>query len=312
MLYCPDCGTRQIASRERRSRLRGSRGRHPVSHFVITETRGDVAVEVPWNRMVRVGRHPSTDLTLLDGSVSRFHAELITTEDGCVVRDLDSSNGTFVNGVSVRELTLRDGDEMRFGSVTFRVREMSPEEVRERPAKKRRRRPKPRKEVSIEHSVDMARSPRLGVLMELAQALARQDDTEKILEALVEHALDMTGADRASIAFAQGDEISTGVYRARKAAPQAEHRVPRSIARHCLTERVAVLTESADTDERFQGDSIVTLGVRSAMCVPIIARDGHALGVCYVDQIESKDPFRADDLSYLVALTGIAVAALNR
>jgi pSer/pThr/pTyr-binding forkhead associated (FHA) protein len=67
--------------------------------------------------VTRVGRLPDCGVQLGDASVSRHHAEVRSRGDGFVVVDLGSTNGTRVNGVRVDERELRDGDEVRFGTV---------------------------------------------------------------------------------------------------------------------------------------------------------------------------------------------------
>jgi hypothetical protein len=65
---------------------------------------------------VVVGRSPDCDITIVDSNVSRRHAEIQPRGDGFVVVDLDSTNGTRVNGVRVGERELHDGDELAFGN----------------------------------------------------------------------------------------------------------------------------------------------------------------------------------------------------
>ncbi len=68
-----------------------------------------------------VGRSGRCDLRLPDVDTSRRHAEIVATDDGFVVRDLASTNGTFVNGERIAEYRLRPGDRIQIGSntVTF-------------------------------------------------------------------------------------------------------------------------------------------------------------------------------------------------
>ena len=66
---------------------------------------------------VFIGRTPDNALVLDDGSVSRRHASLLHGAEGWLLKDLGSTNGTFVNGVRVREALLRDGDRVRVGGV---------------------------------------------------------------------------------------------------------------------------------------------------------------------------------------------------
>src|SRR5687767_11745264 len=56
-----------------------------------------------------IGSHPSNELVLRDAAVSRFHCEVRCERDAVLIRDLDSRNGTFVEGVRVREAWLRPG-----------------------------------------------------------------------------------------------------------------------------------------------------------------------------------------------------------
>jgi hypothetical protein len=71
-----------------------------------------------------VGRNPDSDLQLPVGTVSRRHAEVERVEDGWMVRDLHSENGTWVNGERIWERRIVDGDEVQFGTVRllFRAR----------------------------------------------------------------------------------------------------------------------------------------------------------------------------------------------
>jgi hypothetical protein len=82
---------------------------------------------LPDGRRVRLGEHPTvlgrnSDCTvpLADPRASRRHAEIRATADGFLVVDLDSMNGTKVNGVPVREHVLHDGDEIAVGAIVMR------------------------------------------------------------------------------------------------------------------------------------------------------------------------------------------------
>jgi len=67
-----------------------------------------------------IGRTRDCDLCLTDLSVSRMHALLVRREDGWVLNDLGSHNGTRLNGWLVREpVQVRPGDRVEFGSMAF-------------------------------------------------------------------------------------------------------------------------------------------------------------------------------------------------
>ena len=74
-----------------------------------------------------VGKAPAySDVVLADPSVSRVHARIYKGEDGCIeIRDLDSTNGTYINGEKMEpneKRRVQRGDEVRFGNVEYEYR----------------------------------------------------------------------------------------------------------------------------------------------------------------------------------------------
>jgi pSer/pThr/pTyr-binding forkhead associated (FHA) protein len=69
----------------------------------------------------RIGRDPECDFRLNHPTISTYHCELILSADGVVLRDCDSTNGTFVNGHPVDEVWLEAGQQVRFGDVELVV-----------------------------------------------------------------------------------------------------------------------------------------------------------------------------------------------
>ncbi len=76
----------------------------------------------------RIGRAPDNDVILDREDVSRYHAELLVTDDGLRVRDLGSTNGTFVNAVRITEAGLEPGDSLVVGSSLMLVVDLDPKE----------------------------------------------------------------------------------------------------------------------------------------------------------------------------------------
>ena len=69
-----------------------------------------------------IGRNPTTDVTLLDESISREHAIVLfdASAGTSSIEDLQSTNSTKVNGKRVRTTALNDGDEIQIGHTRFR------------------------------------------------------------------------------------------------------------------------------------------------------------------------------------------------
>jgi hypothetical protein len=72
---------------------------------------------------VRIGRLPDCAIPLSDTQASRHHAEVRATDHGFAIVDLDSLNGTSVNGVVVHEKDLEDGDVITIGETAIRYEE---------------------------------------------------------------------------------------------------------------------------------------------------------------------------------------------
>ena len=67
-----------------------------------------------------IGRSADCGIVVADARASRQHAEIRAQGNGFVVHDLDSMNGTLVNGTAIREHPLADGDEVRLGNTVLR------------------------------------------------------------------------------------------------------------------------------------------------------------------------------------------------
>ena len=91
------------------------------ARFVLRMIEGVSAIGVySLEGTVRIGRGDENEILLADRSVSRAHAVVAVDGSEPIVRDLGSTNGTFVNGERVRTRGLRNGDELKFGNTHMR------------------------------------------------------------------------------------------------------------------------------------------------------------------------------------------------
>src|ERR1700733_6931920 len=94
--------------------------------YRLTPATGDQTYDLRAGTLLVVGRALTSDIPVFDPTISRRHAEVVCGEEGVEVRDLGSSNGTFVNGAKVETARLSPGDVVSFGKVPFRLTEVSP------------------------------------------------------------------------------------------------------------------------------------------------------------------------------------------
>jgi len=90
----------------------------PVAQWVLVWPGGVVPFG---DTALVIGRSKDCDVPLADGNVSRRHAEIGRSADGFMLRDLDSTNGTTVNGRRVKSATVGEGDEIMLGTSTLRI-----------------------------------------------------------------------------------------------------------------------------------------------------------------------------------------------
>ena len=78
------------------------------------------------------GRNATNDFRIHDATVSSFHCEIVVSEDTVLVRDLGSTNGTYIDGQQVQEAPLQPGQILRLGSADLRLEE---EQASQEPAR---------------------------------------------------------------------------------------------------------------------------------------------------------------------------------
>src|SRR5213082_560122 len=308
--------------------------------FKLLSTTGEQSIDLQPGRNVVVGRAVTSDVPIYDPTISRRHAEVALTDGGVKVKDAGSSNGTFLNGARITEAIAAENDVITFGKVAFRVKEVSAPAARPqvvpsvsaeftgaKPAGGTIVRQLP---VSVSggvpaivtaapsgashlkvsaKSLEELREKKLELLLEISKELSKQQELDRLLDKVVEFTFQVMNVDRVSILLL---EAATGelVPRISKGG-SASTRVPSSIARKVVEDRVAILSDNTAADERFKGKSILIQNVRSAMCTPLIGTDQKVLGILYVDNLTATHSFSDDDLKFLIAFGSLAAVAIE-
>ena len=109
--------------------------------FKLLSTSGDQSIDLQLGRTLVVGRAVTSDVPIYDPTISRTHAEIALTAGGVKLKDLGSSNGTFLNGARVTEAEAGENDIVTFGKVAFKVISVT--------------RPAPRPQRSEEHTSEL-------------------------------------------------------------------------------------------------------------------------------------------------------------
>ena len=248
------------------------------------------------------------NIRLHDTEISRHHAQIVRTKDGFLLRDLQSSNGTFLNGQRVDSYAMKSGDVIRIGQSELLFSATTPAAVPEADLSGKINLSGPDQAAdasaivsAIKHSQgsQFLRYPEragsqwlenslrnLGVLYETSQAITRITDTEELLDHIIGLIFKSIQADRACILLKDTDTGKLKPTAVRYQRPMHNDEriiISRTIVDWVLRQDQGVLVLDAARDQRFRASHSVTeMGIREAICVPMQGRHD-TLGVIYVD-----------------------------
>jgi serine phosphatase RsbU (regulator of sigma subunit)/pSer/pThr/pTyr-binding forkhead associated (FHA) protein len=273
---------------------------------------------------VTVGRSRESDIFLPDQWLSRHHAAIEEREDGYWVSDLNSKNGTLLNGEPVRDWRrLRPGDVITLGehTLTFCAEGGEPEEEEREPEGTRVFSVKELSAINTRPAIDPAELQRqnrvLAILSKAASELIVHQPLDKLFDTILNLLLEAVGAERGAILLLEGAPPHPVIKASRSRSGDPLSRVSRSIARRAMEERVSLLLPNVLEDVRFKSeDSILASGIRTAMCAPLwFTATGEGkdsvIGLVYVDSLQHAHAFTEDDLRALTALANVAAAKIE-
>jgi len=274
-----------------------------------------------------LGRN-SPDLPLTDNTVSRRHAQLMKKNGTWVLYDLNSANGTYVNGVKVSSTSeLKQGDQIKCGS-TLIVFGGEPTGISGELGGSL----KIDENGNLIESAIMATVPsmedsviiagpeassaveNLRILYDLSIAISSIFDRHQLLERVMDIIFNNLPADRGFILLNRSEEeeeeLNPEVIRYRSKEHTGKITVSHTIVNYVLDKKEGVLCSNAMRDPRFtKGKSVHNYGIHSALCVPVMARD-QAIGVIYVDTTVATHTYAGEQLRLLTAIglhTGLAI-----
>ena len=261
-----------------------------------------------------IGRETSANLCLADASVSRRHSKIEKAEDGFVITDLESLNGTFVNDVPVKTRRLDHGDRVRIGDSQFLFLTHEGEATSKSSDVKL-----DEAHVVSGSTVQIRFDDALYLMARDLSALTKVSTTinsirglDDLLERLLELLFEVVPAQRGAILLTNEGSFETslvfGLDRAR-GKDQAVN-VSRTIVRQVLRDGVALLSTDAAADSTVATESLISARSHSVMCVPLVNLN-RTLGVLYLDTTYARDQFSREHMQLVAAIAGIAAVAIE-
>ena len=266
---------------------------------------------------MRVGRSSGNGVQLLDGTVSKEHAELTLDSGRWFIRDLGSRNGTRVNGKEATSpLPLAAGDQLEIGHVALRITsgedaegtkfstsenvgaalELKVSDVLRRPTSS---------------GVDSGRL--LHLLAEAGQLLVLPRPLPETCESLLGFVEKAVPASRLVILLRHPEtgelqQMAARYHGGRAHEPLA---LSQTITRTVLADNTAVITSDATNDPRFLAQhSIIAQAIHSAMAVPLFDNE-RVLGILYVDSLSPGVLYGQPELELLTLLANMAAVKIT-
>lgn len=263
---------------------------------------------------IALGRDVANGVLLHDSEVSRRHADLLLEDGQCTIVDLNSANGTFINSRRVERQVLHSGDRIQVGRTLLIytstddgdevelasevdivgqqsgaggsriVQSLSPEAGSNLLAER-----------ADADSPWLARArSNLQVMYRTALAVSHTLDIDQLLHRIMDLIFEWVESDRGCIMLLdrETDELLPKVRRNRQGVRADEKIIiSRTIIEYVMEKKEGVLTSDAREDDRFEAaGSIVKMGVREAICVPMQGRYG-IVGLIYIDTYTAPGRF---------------------
>ncbi|MCI0341211.1 MAG: GAF domain-containing protein, partial [Planctomycetales bacterium] len=270
---------------------------------------------------VVVGRAEECRLRLAGSDVSRRHCRVVRSGGGYAVQDLGSQNGTRVNGERVEERPLRPGDRIEVGSAVLFFDRTGHAAVDGETGEKSAgaldltfHRSKEIYGAGPDTVEDWRRErEQLLRLSDVAMALAHETDLAALLERIMDAAVALSGAERGFVILFEGESLEVKVSRnlRRETLSRPEFSVSRSVVQKvAVTGRSVCLSDAAEAEGFEEAQSIVNLGLRSVLCVPLLLQ-GKTLGALYLDHCTKRGAFGTAEERLLRLFGSQAAVALD-
>lgn len=275
---------------------------------------------------VSIGRESANVVSVSHRSVSRRHCLIKRQVDEFRICDLDSYNGTFVNGIPIKEQTLAHADQIRVGSIALLFFLSEGEDpapgnlVRLDDSKvvtqsTRQMRP----EALLHQTEQIWQQPRendrvardLAALLKIGSRINLLRHTEELEREILDSIFEVVPADRGAILLSQEQKEFSSLYGRDRADEGKPVNISRTVVDRVLSEGVAILSNDIRTSETLSNaESLLAAQITSLMCVPLIVFE-KVTGVIYLDTSDPIVQFDEVHLQLLAGVAGIAAVSLE-
>jgi len=291
-----------------------------------------------------LGRHPDCHIVIEVGAVSRNHCQVVREGGHYYIEDLGSRNGTFVNEDAEKlegRRELKTGDVIRVCDVSFTFSSDAPAPaaapgstapvvrmldgaglgafLADDEGRTTGSTIMSKLEVSSTSrggaALTASAEVKLAALVEITQSLGRAISLDDVLPQVLKSLFKIfVQADRGFIVLLSPDgKLVPRWVRLRREDAHDTLRISRTIIRHVMDSKEAILSADAASDERFEmSQSIADFRIRSMLCAPLLDSEGQAFGALQIDTLDQRQRFTKEDLELLVSTASQAALAIQQ
>ncbi|KFL36707.1 GAF domain-containing protein [Arenimonas donghaensis] len=233
---------------------------------------------------LQVGRAPPSEWLIDHPSVSRSHARLEPEDGGWRLVDLDSKNGSFIDGTPAGGRRLPRNAWLRFGDVTCELLDVDEQSLARAGARRIER-----QTASVLHQ----------------RAIEQSGAPSDLLKATLAAVVDLADCERGFLLINQPEGPVVGAWQGLDASTVAAPSFDgsRGAVDRALRERRAVVVNDAGLDSALAGRaSVIAGGLRSLVCLPLVAQD-EVLGLAYADSRKPGHAITTLELDLLSAFS---------
>ena len=264
-----------------------------------------------------IGRSHENHIQMKDRFVSRKHLEISRRNSKFFLKDLQSENGTFVDGEPIKpgkELEVKEGLPISIGMSVLCVGRGCSEyilafldsidlskELSEKVGEARKDRP-------------MTAKRNMELVSKVSHVLGQSLDINEMMERILEYIFDLLKRiDRGAIILVNDEtgEAKQVIIRNKEGLSDNRMRYSGAVVDRVLETGKAVMIPDAQAEDSSEpADTLELAEIGSVMCVPLISKS-EIRGVIYVDSLQKPYGFRREDLALLTALSSPAAIAIE-
>ena len=262
-----------------------------------------------------LGRDGANAIAIADPSLSRKHCIVSRVADGWTVRDLDSFNGTLVNGQRISEQVLADGDRITLGDTQLLFRAQREHNDRQHDIHQTTRL-RLEEAVYLRRPAELPGTPRiqrdLHALVRIGTIVTGIRTRDALERELVDAAFEALDAAEAMLLRIEPGTADRRVVARRAADPDVETPLSRTAIEHAVSTGEAILAHGPMTTGPLRdAPSVASADLSSLLAVPMMGDAGVVEAVLYLVTHDPRGAFDQLHLELLTALAGIGSVALR-